>query len=88
MSDAFMFYTFVALWSFFISWWLTFNIFPKWFAKKVHTTAHETIQAVPKVVENPRARHSTYDGFRAYATGGELTVEDIVKALSRPDTRP
>lgn len=41
----------------------------------------------PAPAEKPQTDHrrsfSAYEGFRSFATGPELTVEDIVKGLSR-----
>ena len=114
--DAFMFYVGVAVWSFFLAWWIVFNVLPNSPLKhmgKARTNAHGGHTAhegpsfnsgrtghhlppsaapapatshyppIKKSEEHAPPRHSSHDGFKAYATDGELTVEDIVKALSR-----
>lgn len=61
---------------------------PKAPAPAVHQAAHRaavaTAMPAKSVVSVPEARvHSPHEGFRSFATGGALTIDDIVKGLSR-----
>ena len=74
-----LFFTFLVLWSFVANYWIVFKILPA-LSKKPH---HTPVASPKHSADHARPQHSSHDGFRAYASGGELTVDDIVKALSR-----
>lgn len=77
VMDTVLFLLAILLWSLYATYYILFHLLAP---KKAHTEV-----AVVKRHEADHARptRSTHDGFRAYAKDGELTVEDIVKALSR-----
>lgn len=74
------FYLIVLLWSFYATYWIVFRIFG---TQTHHATGHSGAVVTKHSADHARPQHSSHDGFRAYARGGELTVDDIVKALSR-----
>lgn len=74
------FYIVVLLWSFYATYWIVFRIFG---SKSTHHGGHSGAVVTKHSADHARPQHSSHDGFRAYARGGELTVDDIVKALSR-----
>jgi hypothetical protein len=78
--ETIIFFTLLVLWSFYATYWITFKILPAF--SKPAPQAHAP-QPKKHTADHARPQHSSHDGFRAYARGGELTVEDIVKALSR-----
>lgn len=77
MIDTVLFFIAIFLWSVYATYYILFHMLaPK--------KAHVAEVAVKKhEADHARPTRSTHDGFRAYAKDGELTVEDIVKALSR-----
>jgi hypothetical protein len=77
-----IFYSAVALWSFVASYWIVFKIMPALGGKGAHEH-HAPAPVIKHPADHARPQHSAHDGFRAYAKDGELTVDDIVKALSR-----
>lgn len=74
-----VFYILVLLWSLYATYWLVFKILPA-FDK---SGAHHVPAPTPVRAGHARPQHSSHDGFSAFAKDGELTVDDIVKALSR-----
>jgi hypothetical protein len=51
--------------------------------KALAHSAHAALPAVPEEEHLPIYPYSAYDGFKSYATNGALSIEDIVKGLSR-----
>lgn len=81
MFDTIIFIIGLGLWSALIAYALVFRIFPTFFSKKTH--AHAPKPPAPKKPKAPRSTYSTLEGFRSFAKNKDLTVEDIVKGLSR-----
>ena len=94
--DAFVYFLFLALWSAGVAYALLFVLIPYFFGKKKghakqahhapahHAPAHHAPHRAP--AHHPRRRRfSAHEGFRSFAEGVELTVEDIVKGLARED---
>ncbi|HRH24461.1 MAG TPA: hypothetical protein PK109_02650 [Candidatus Paceibacterota bacterium] len=84
--DAILYFLVLALWSGVISYLLLFKILPRITEKEVATPVEHHAPA-PKAhhapaQHTPRPRYSSHEGFRSFAKGEELTVEDIVKGLS------
>lgn len=77
-----VFYILVLLWSLYATYWLVFKILPAFDKGASHHGGHAPSLPVEKK-GHARPQHSTHDGFSAFAKDGELTVDDIVKALSR-----
>lgn len=75
-----IFYVLVLLWSFYATFWLVFKILPAFDKSGSH---HHAPAPTPERKGHVRPQHSSHDGFSAFAKDGELTVDDIVKALSR-----
>lgn len=76
-----LFYIALFLWSLYATHWFVFTYLPKKTKKKVEDAPAKKKHSA----DHARPQHSAHDGFRAYARNGELTVEDIVKALSREE---
>jgi len=78
MFDTILFIIGLGLWSAVITYALMFRIYPAFFPKKHH--------APPPVIKKekpPRTTYSSLEGFRSFAKNHDLTVDDIVKGLSR-----
>lgn len=79
---AVIYFLLLALWSGVVAYLVLFKVlYPSapHHSTKTHTKSHPP---TPTQKPQPRRTFSTYDGFRSFAKGDELTVEDIVKALS------
>jgi|CXWL01.1.fsa_nt_gi hypothetical protein len=81
MIETALFFIALFLWSLYATHHIVFVVLPS-FAKKKETVAPAKKK---NTADHARPQHSAHDGFRAYAKGGELTVDDIVKALSREE---
>lgn len=79
MLDTVIFIVGLGVWSALITYALVFRIFPTFFPAKSHEAP--VVTYVPK--KPPRASYSTLEGFRSFAKNHDLTVDDIVKGLSR-----
>ena len=82
MLETGLFFIALFLWSLYATHHIVFVTLPSLSKKK-----EVAVTSVNKknTSDHARPQHSAHDGFRAYARNGELTVEDIVKALSRED---
>ncbi len=92
-TQTLLYYGALALWSAFIAYTILFS-FRKQQKETVQApppalapVSYDVPRSVPSVYEPTpipeHARALATDGFRAFQTGDELTVEDIVKGLSR-----
>lgn len=90
---ALLYFATLAVWSAVISYLLLFTVLPSLpflggKGKKKHVTHHAPVHHAP-VHHAPthhtshRTRFSAHEGFKSFAEGVELTVEDIVKGMSR-----
>lgn len=77
-----VYYVALVLWSGIVAYYLLFGIFRDTSSKKPAHTNHEHTTAAPPAGDPPRS-YSMHEGFKSYKQGEELTVEDIVKGLSR-----
>lgn len=75
-----IFYALVLTWSFYVAYLIVFRILG---SKEDTSHGHASHARAHATLAKEEAPDPKRDGFRAYATNGELTVEDIVKALSR-----
>lgn len=83
--DAFLYFAALAVWSGIISYLLLFKAVP-YLTAKDETPAQPAPHARSHHAPAPRAPrryYSSHDGFRSFAKGEHLTVEDIVKGLSQ-----
>lgn len=81
MMETALFFIALFLWSLYAAYWIVFTFVPSLSKKETVATSTKKKHSA----DHARPQHSAHDGFRAYARGGELTVDDIVKALSRED---
>lgn len=85
--DALIYFALLALWSAVIAYLLLFRVLPLMIQKNHATPAHRAPAAHHPAPHAPkthvRRTYSSHDGFRSLAHGAELTVEDIVKGLSK-----
>ncbi len=79
-----VFYILLTLWTFYATYMVVFKILPS-FGRRMVSEQHGTSERKRHTADHARPQHSSHDGFRAFARNGELTEEDIVKALSRED---
>ncbi len=94
MLDAAIYLLLLTLWSAVISYILMFRVAPMFFTQSHggHAPAHAEPVAHPPA-PRPIPRHdpqstgrksfSAYEGFKSFAQGPELTVDDIVQGISR-----
>ncbi len=97
--EAVFYFAALAVWSGVLAYLFLFKAIPAATGKKKKKPAHAPHavrhapahakphapepHAKPHTAEEPRPRYSSHDGFRSFAKGVELTVDDIVKGLSR-----
>lgn len=87
MSGIVLYWIALLLWAAVVTYFVVFDLIPmltgKWHPKQNH-------HAKPPKKKAPEAPpgYSVYDGFKSFADKeGKLTTEDIVKGLSRDETR-
>lgn len=87
MLSSLIYYGIIALWSAGIAYYALFVAIPYLTGKKQkksehhHASAHVQHHAPHGTAS--RTRFSAHEGFKSFAQNAELTVEDIVKGLSR-----
>jgi|GEM_PF-2033831 len=81
MIELILFILGLVLWSAFIAYVLLFKVFPAFFKKK---DAHHGPVQPPTRASRPRMTYSSHEGFSSLKKDrNELTIDDIVKALSQ-----
>ena len=85
--DAFLYFGLLFVWSAVVAYFILFRAIPYIRGEKEvpHTVHHH---AAPQKSHHPgpkapRRTYSTHEGFRSLAKGEHLTIDDIVKGLSR-----
>jgi hypothetical protein len=82
----FVYVLILGLWSAFIAYVLIFKVFPaltRGGKEEEHAPTPPAPQVAAPPPPRPRRAYSAHEGFASVAKGRELTVEDIVTALSR-----
>ncbi len=89
-----MYFGALALWSGAVAYFILEKFFPQPAVEEttervrsdiafpIHVPAPEKVEALPA---QPMPDYQLTEGFKAFQSGAELTVEDIVKGLSRRD---
>lgn len=71
------------IWSVVASYLILFKVIPRFSKKEKKVVAHHVPHPRQRVVHaSSRQSYSTHNGFKSFAKGPELTIDDIVKALS------